>query len=267
MPESFVDLSYRGLSLGRRIKLTQIRPTTGYLEHPTPMPVGTEISISTDDGVVVVATVAAVHEQVGGSDRPPGMMVKPMLDDATGTWWQQRVAMPELAPDQPVKRPEPAPRQKSVTVRPRTHTVPQPAPHAFDTSEGSTPLTASEPVVTSQPAVMDTQRTPIPNVDARSTLVMNRDQQEMLEQLSRDPSALDQLTRTTDEHPVVDDGLRTTLMDAVDPAALGLEPSASGSMASAGDDDEGGDDAPSADPEKPPEPEKRGFFKRRKKKR
>jgi len=48
--ESFVDLTYRGLSLGRRIKLTQVRPSSGYLELPSPMPVGTLVAISTDDG-------------------------------------------------------------------------------------------------------------------------------------------------------------------------------------------------------------------------
>ena len=41
MIESFVDLTYRGLSLGRRIKLTQVRPTSGTLELVSPMPVGT----------------------------------------------------------------------------------------------------------------------------------------------------------------------------------------------------------------------------------
>ena len=41
--ESFVDLTYRGLPLGRRIKLTQVRPSSGYLELAAPMPVGTAI--------------------------------------------------------------------------------------------------------------------------------------------------------------------------------------------------------------------------------
>ena len=91
MSESFVDLSYRGLALGKRIKLTQVRPTLGHLEMPTPMPVGTTIGIATDDGVVLEATVAEVHEQVGGVERPPGMTVKPKLDsDAAHAWWKQQ---------------------------------------------------------------------------------------------------------------------------------------------------------------------------------
>ena len=97
MSESFVDLTYRGLALGRRVKLTQVRPSTGYLEIPAPMPVGTAIAIATDDGVQTAAIVAAVHEQVGGSDRAPGMLVTPALDtEAARAWWSARVTLPEL---------------------------------------------------------------------------------------------------------------------------------------------------------------------------
>src|SRR3954470_1653124 len=73
MSESFVDLTYRGLSLGRRVKLAQVRPSTGYLEMPAPMPVGTKIAVVTDDGVAFDAIVNAIHEQTGGTDKPPGM--------------------------------------------------------------------------------------------------------------------------------------------------------------------------------------------------
>src|SRR3954470_16011466 len=88
MSESFVDLTYRGLSLGRRVKLSQVRPSTGYLETPAPMPVGTAIQIATDDGITLDATVTAIHEQTGGSDKPPGMIVKPALaGEASEAWW------------------------------------------------------------------------------------------------------------------------------------------------------------------------------------
>ena len=96
MSESFVDLTYRGLSLGRRVKLSEVRPTTGYVEMPASMPVGTQIGIITDDTVALDATVVEVHEQVSGSDRAPGMVVKPRLDgDASKSWWQKRVSLPE----------------------------------------------------------------------------------------------------------------------------------------------------------------------------
>jgi len=96
--ESFVDLSYRGLALGKRVKLTQVRPTTGYLEVPAPMPVGTAIAIATDDGVLIEASVAEIHEQVGGSEHAPGMLVRPKLDaDIAQQWWSARASGPELA--------------------------------------------------------------------------------------------------------------------------------------------------------------------------
>src|SRR5580765_5021395 len=84
MIESYVDLTYRGLPLGRRLKLTQVRPTTAYVELPAPMPVGTLIGILTDDTVALDAQVIAIHEQVSGSDQPPGMTLRPKLvgDDA-----------------------------------------------------------------------------------------------------------------------------------------------------------------------------------------
>ena len=109
MSESFVDLSYRGLALGKRIKLTQVRPTTGVLEVPAPMPVGTTIGIATDEGVLLEALVAEVHEQVGGSERPPGMIVRPKLDaDAQQTWWRARVALPEAAAPAKIEKAPPA---------------------------------------------------------------------------------------------------------------------------------------------------------------
>jgi hypothetical protein len=113
MIESFVDLTYRGLSLGRRIKLTQVRPSTGYVETPAPMPVGTSIAFATDEGLMFEATVMAIHEQVGGSDKAPGMVVAPTLaDDERMSWWKARVALPEEPPA--------STRPKPVTVRPRS---------------------------------------------------------------------------------------------------------------------------------------------------
>src|SRR5215467_14467642 len=94
--ESFVDLTYRGLSLGRRVRLTQVRPSTGYLELPAPMPVGAQIAIVADDGATFEAIVTAIHEQIAGSDRAPGMIVAPALGEAQATaWWTSRVALPD----------------------------------------------------------------------------------------------------------------------------------------------------------------------------
>ncbi len=131
MSESFVDLTYRGLPLGRRIKLTEIRPSTGYLEVPAPMPVGTRLSIAIEDGLGIEAVVTQVHEQIGGSERTPGMRIAPALDDAAAaSWWKERVALPELEPP-------PEPRPRPVMVLPRTRTLESPSPvHQEDSPAG-----------------------------------------------------------------------------------------------------------------------------------
>jgi len=234
--ESFVDLSYRGLSLGRRIKLTQVRPSSGYLEHPTPMPVGTAIAISTDDGIALDAVVTHVHEQVGGSDRVPGMTVKPALADQKLTaWWAERVTLAEQEPPRRLER------SRSVTVRPRTHTVPAPPPAG---------------------AIEDPAGT-------RTTSVMDVVDQDQLAQLTRPQD--ETLTGGAGDHPVIDDGKPTTVMAAVDPSELGL--SSSGSMpADAVEEEE--DEGDASDPGAPEgagtegdDKTPKGSVKRRKKRR
>lgn len=136
MSESFVDLTYRGLPLGRRIKLTEIRPRTGYLELPAPMPVGTRLAIATDEGPAIEAVVTGVHEQAAGTERAPGMRIAPALDDAAAaSWWSERVALPELEPPAAASS-----RPRRVTVLPRTRTVESPPPVHGDEPE----LLASE---------------------------------------------------------------------------------------------------------------------------
>lgn len=276
MIESFVDLTYRGLALGRRIKLTQVRPTTGYLELPMPMPVGTAIAIATDEGVTLDAVVVQIHEQVGGSDRVPGMTVKPALGaGAASSWWQARVALPEESD------PKGPTRERPITVRPRTHTVPAPRPDAADSQPMSTEVTATKEMsvfvaeqAPKEPAPLSTEVTatkelsvyvaeqPVPQAaeappkrqlqeeDAKRTMIMSAVDQEMLAKLTSSDGEVEHLVRRTGEHDVVDDGLRTTVMDAVDPSALGLDvtasgsfrarpdPGASGEMDTAADDDD-----------------------------
>src|SRR3569833_1742050 len=65
MSESFVDLTYRGLTLGRKVKLTQIRPSSGILEHVAPMPVGTTNKNTSEKKTQNNAVVTDVREQTG----------------------------------------------------------------------------------------------------------------------------------------------------------------------------------------------------------
>ena len=237
MIESFVDLTYRGLSLGRRVKLTQVRPSTGYVETPAPMPVGTAISIATDDGVTLDAMVMAIHEQVGGSERVPGMVVAPVLaDEARQSWWKARVALPE---EPPISM-----RVKPVTVRPRSQTIVELRP--------AEPAEPAEPATIATPAVAED--------DPGATTVMNAIDQETLERLTRKSDEIPAMS-TTGEHAVVDDGKQTMMMEAIDPAALGLDMGGSGPLAAASDGDDEPEDLRTTQPGMP------STVKKRKKKR
>ena len=190
MSDSFVDLTYRGLPLGRRVKLSGVRPSTGYLEVPTPMPVGTAIAILTDDTVALEASVVEIHEQVGGSDRAPGMLVRPKLEgEAARAWWQQRVTLPELE------------------VQPAQET---PVPQAA----------GSIAIVPPKRVQRDTQiGMAVPEV------VEEKEDTAVMEAIIDATSA-----PVRDSMPaIVDDGKKTTMMDSVDLAALGLT-SPSGQM-------------------------------------
>jgi len=268
--ESFVDLTYRGLSLGRRIRLTQIRPSTGYLELPAPMPVGAQIAILAEDGLTFDAIVTAIHEQISGSDRPPGMIVAPALGaPQAAAWWTSRVALP----DDEVLRRRPVTasgRSRPPTVRPRSHTAPTPPPEtsaAPATDEVPTIIADLEARVTAAAGLAP------PRVDdphGASTLVMPAHEIEAIAAQGR-PGEPPEISEAG-EHEVVDDGNRTVLMDTMDPALLGLDlaalaahghggapPPASDAAADRSDprsdaDDAADDDADITDPGEPGPP-------------
>jgi hypothetical protein len=242
--ESLVDLTYRGISLSRRIKLTQVRPTSGFLELGAPMPVGTELAIIADDGLTFTATVSGVHEQVMAAsapatagapgattavsadriDRVPGMQIVPRLDaEPAAAWWQARVTLTDDdAPKSSVGRNRP------VTVRPRSHTRP-------------TPPAPEGPVIDAPAIIADlaSRVTAAAGLEARPAA-------------AEPAAALDGELMRPGEHVVVDDGAKTMTMLAVDVSALGLEPGMSGAMPAqappAADDepDDSSDPAPPA---------------------
>lgn len=204
MIESFVDLTYRGLSLGRRVKLSQVRPTSGWLEVAAPMPVGTALVITTDEGLTVDAKVISIREQIGGSDHAPGMEVTPALVDADRVaWWAARVA----ATSAPVMGETAAPAATTVMM-----------------------------------AVVEAE------VEGGATTVMPAVDPQLLEQLAGEGDA---------PHAIHDDGARTVVMDAIDPAALGLEPPTSAGVPRTLDDVESGPVATGAGPATPGPSKKR----------
>jgi hypothetical protein len=341
--ESFVDLTYRGLALGRRIKLTEVRPTTGFVELPAPMPVGTQLALVTDEGLALEATVTWIHEQVAGAERAPGMVVAPTLaGDAAAAWWKARVTLPEAE----APRPRPT-RSRPVTVRPRSPTertrsateVPPPVaapapsmeilaavdpaavspaaaapaneilaavdPAAVEPTAASTEILAAvdpvadAPATESLAAVVPLEEAPTvlaplePRVIGAAALDPAADLEDRatVAMAPLDPARLaPPAIRRTGEHDVVDDGKATMIMDAIDPATLGLdlplgadaapgavhdEPSAPVITIEADDDGDGddadGEAAPGTGPAAPgagnDKPSSSRGFKRRRKRR
>jgi hypothetical protein len=162
MGDSFVDVTYRGLEVGRRLRIRDFSSDAAYVEVPMPMPVGTSLEIAIDAGVTVKAIVARVHEQTGGSDRPPGMNVRAMLvpgDDRARAWWDARIA------DTPAPAPVPLP-------------VPASADHTAPASPESGPVVTDDaartqvmPVI--DPAALESDAAPELVDDGKRTQMMS----------------------------------------------------------------------------------------------
>ena len=106
-----MDLTYRGIELARRVKLSAVTTRHGYLEVAMPMPVGTEVAITTDERVQFTAVVTEIHEQIAGATQAPGMRITPTLSADAQSWWTARAtesAAIVVEPAAPVP-PEPAP--------------------------------------------------------------------------------------------------------------------------------------------------------------
>jgi hypothetical protein len=209
MSESFVDLSYRGLALGKRIKLTQVRPQTGYLEMPTPMPVGTTIGIATDDGVLLEAVVAEVREQTGGSDpnapgMVPGMVIRPNLGvEAQERWWRSRV---EAARDKDAgkdKAPPPADADGKVTLVSQRMSGETAIPELMDDGRDTGVMDA----VPGADLVADPPDTQVADLPLEAAPPSERGGRDTIVVPMGEP---------------MEEGPRTMAMDAVDLAALGL---------------------------------------------
>jgi len=245
MIESFVDLTYRGLPLGRRVKLAQVRAATGYLELPAPMPVGTTIGITTDEGLAFEGKVVAIHEQVGGSDKPPGMRVAPELGKPeVVSWWGARASdEPE-----PVEPPRPPP---ITAVAPAPAPVAPPAvATALAPADAPTvvapPLDVatpdSKPVASGYVKRRTKQSSAVPPPMSDAELMAAAASLATLPAMP--PGATPEPSSPAPE--VIEDGntKRTTVMDAVDPALLEqlmAESRKSGQMAAVAPGDGSGD--------------------------
>lgn len=177
MSETFVDVRSQGLEVGTRLRLTEMGPTSAYLEHPLPMPVGAELRVAAGDEIDFGVVVVRVHEQVGGAERPPGMFVRVVeLSSAAEAWWKERVSQDHdpVFPE-PVAVPaadaRPTVEMSSEDLRAVTEEGegPPPEPEARPGSNG-----AGESV--SPAALAEASAVSQPSRDVASTMKMSADQ-------------------------------------------------------------------------------------------
>lgn len=163
----FVNVSYHGLEIGNRLELSEFGPTTAYLEHPSPLPVGTSVQLETDDGHSISATVLRVQEQVSGSDHRPGMRLRAELAGDVQSWWTERVTCQD-------------------PVIPEIHVSPTPVPADSDEHD----LHPDTEVAATMPVDPDEEPEPEPepgNQGRARTKVMDAVSQEELRAMSQRP--------------------------------------------------------------------------------
>lgn len=254
MNDCFVDVSYRGLPVGRKLKLTQIGADSGYVEVPAPMPVGTSVAIVVAEDLSIPATVTAIQEQVGGATRPPGMQLRPALDEAAArAWWEARIPPPPEATPEPVADADVADDGRTTAVM---EAVSDEAA-AMDGTPGQGELADDGRATTVMAAMADADVAPR-GLDPRTT-VPGMAPEAFAGPRTREPrSTVPDVPPEADAPPLADDGRSTTMMAAVDLAALGLDPSSSGTTPGVGQAGE-----PAEGSEAPSKPKSR---RRRKKK-
>ena len=161
MSETNVSVTSRGVEIGRRLHLSEIGPTGAYLQHDVPMPVGSELQVTTDDGTVLGVVVVRVQEQVAGAVRSPGMHVRVVeLSSDAEAWWKEHLStsrdpvFPEPALDL-AKATRPTVRLTAAEISAVTAAAP-PEPEPAQVTEpapGLEPVPAPEPVAESAPEV------------------------------------------------------------------------------------------------------------------
>jgi hypothetical protein len=158
--EALVDLSYRGLVLGRRLRLLQVGPRSAYVAHDAPMPVGTELVLTVDESLVIRAEVARVREG-DSKDGPAGMWLwADAAEQPARAWWDAHVTA-----DDP-RIPEPgggrirteAPVAAAPAAAPEPAPAPEPEPDSCvcENLPKVPPLLPADPLGTVDGAVEDT---------------------------------------------------------------------------------------------------------------
>jgi hypothetical protein len=90
MSEVRIDVTWRGLEVGRQVPLHSVTDASGRIDVPLPMPVGSALALRVGDGLEIPAVVSRVHEQSSAGGETAGMIVRPTLDDGSRGWWAAR---------------------------------------------------------------------------------------------------------------------------------------------------------------------------------
>jgi hypothetical protein len=186
---AFVDVTYHGLEIGSQLELSEFGPTTAYLAHPTPLPVGTVLHIRVGDGVPIAATVLRVQEQVAGAGHSPGMRVRAELGGDPETWWSERITCedPEIPEIHVAESPVPA--QSDYGLHSDTEIA---ATMPVDPDDAGAQASAEPPAdeaASAEPAsAPDPEPDPAPEPQGRAkTVVMDALNQEELRAMSEKP--------------------------------------------------------------------------------
>lgn len=98
MAEQLVDVRYRGLAISEASALRDVGPSTAFLATQRPMPVGTELQLTTPDGVSFTARVVHVDEFVDGVDKPGMRIAVRDLPDDVAAWWREAATASDPTP-------------------------------------------------------------------------------------------------------------------------------------------------------------------------
>ncbi len=195
MGEAFIDLFYRGLSLGSRARMSHIDGRSAFVELPGPMPIGTALSIQVD-GLTIAARVIEIVEQTAGSERAPGMKVKPALEgEAERKWWASASGgeLPPVEARAPLVEAKPV-EARALLAEAKPAEARAPLAEAAEVKRSEAAARPDRPVVAE-----DQPRAPAPSASAHDTVEM----QAMPEHLA---AAIAASEESTDMHPVVNDG-------------------------------------------------------------
>jgi hypothetical protein len=236
MGEAFIDLFYRGLSLGSRARMAHIDGRSAFVELPGPMPIGTALSIQVD-GLAIPARVIEIVEQTAGSERAPGMKVKPVLEgEAERKWWASASGgeLPPVEERRPVvAEAEPVKAKPVAVLVEEKEPADEPAKEAKSSEVSALP---DRPVVAEE---QPRAPAPAPSASAHDTVEM----QAMPEHLA---AAIAASEESTDVHPLVNDGGEAAVeaADATVDAPVTDEPSGVVDAESPEPPTAGGDAAP-----------------------